>query len=86
MVYTMDEQIFQIHLILLSIIFPAIAAWFFRKFRCIDRLGKRSFRQSKALIELSRAIERQTNEAHPDVKSDVANMTERLLRDEEGNL
>lgn len=86
-----EVNFIQIHLILLTILGPLIAgsviAWVKTKTRCLDKIDKRSFRQSQALIVMAQEIDKQTNHAHPDdQKSDLASTVEKLLKDEKGNL
>lgn len=81
----------QIHLIILTVLGPitagAVIAWIKSKTKCLDKIDRRSFRQSQALIVMAQEIDRQTNHAHPDVvPSDLAKTVEKLLKDEKGNL
>lgn len=81
----------QIHLIVLTILGPILAtgiiAWIKTKTKCLSKIDKRSFRQSKALILLAEQIDNQTNHAHPkDQESNLATTMKDQLTDEKGNL
>ena len=82
-----NDMFFQIHLIIVSIAIPSILAWVKHKTSCLDKIDKRSFRQSQAMIILAQEIDQQTNFAHPkDIRSELAKRVESLLKDEKGNL
>ena len=81
----------QVRLTMLTIVGPAITgiilAWVKSKTKCLSKIDKRSFRQSKALIVMAQEIDRQANYAHhKNQKSDLSETIEELLKDEKGNL
>ncbi|GEM_PF-4286970 len=85
MEYTI-ETIIQIHLVIISFAIPVLIAWIRKKTMCLDKIDKRSFRQSQALLVLSQEIDKQTNKAHPGTESELAERVETILKDEEGKL
>jgi|APSaa5957512535_1039671.scaffolds.fasta_scaffold05906_10 hypothetical protein len=81
----------QVHLLILTVLGPitaaAVIAWIKSKTKCLDKIDKRSFRQSQALIVMAQEIDKQTNHAHPDdTPSELAKTVEKLLKDEKGDL
>lgn len=52
----------------------------------VDKLSKRTFRQSKALLSMASAIDKQTNRLHEDEDSTLLEDIQRDLEDENGNL
>lgn len=82
----LNTQIFQIHLLIVSIMIPIIIAWVRSKISCLDKVDKRTFRISQALITMAEDIDKQTNRAHKDAQSTLAERLKRGLEDERGNL
>jgi hypothetical protein len=60
---------------------------FFRNVRtCLNKQSARTLRLSKAMELLAREIDKQTNLAHKDVKSDLESNVDTILKDDKGNL
>ena len=62
-----------------------LLAWLRGKFKCIDKLNKRTFRQSKALIILANRFD-DINEDQHGKDHHLGNEVEEILKDEKGNL
>lgn len=54
--------------------------------RHMDKLDKRTFRQSQAMEQMAAQQDKITNKYHPDADSNIADTVGRLLRDENGDL
>lgn len=52
----------------------------------VDKLNKRSFRQSQAILQLASSIDKQSKRLHADDPTDLLDDVSRTLRDEAGNL
>ena len=82
----MLESIFEIHLIIVSVTIPVILAWVKTKTNCLDKVDRRTFRISKAMIILAEDIDKQTNQSHPDTDSTLHKRVKEILQDEKGDL
>ena len=80
------------HLALLYILGPIIAGaifvFFKAKIKCVDKIEKRTFRQSKGMLNMAANLDTITNRLHPEEKdnSNFYEQMERDLKDENGNL
>lgn len=52
----------------------------------LDKLDKRTFRQSQAMEQMAAQQDKVTNKYHPDAQSNLAETVGRILRDEKGDL
>lgn len=72
----------------------AMVVWFLKKRQScieeqakkIDKIDKRTFRQSQAMEEMAAKQDAITNKYHPDADSNLGESVARLLRDENGAL
>lgn len=80
------DIIIQVHLLVVSILIPVLIAWIHSKTKCLQKIDQRSFRQSQAMIILSKKLDNQNTKYHSDSTSDFTDQIETLLKDEEGNL
>lgn len=55
-------------------------------YRCVQKQGKRGYRQSQAILILAKNIEEQTKRDHPDYNGGLYKEAEISLKDEKGNL
>jgi hypothetical protein len=76
----------QIQLIGITIAIPIAIAWAKGKIGCLDKVNKRSFRQSKAHLNLAAKLDEMTKDLHKDSEPTFYNQMERDLKDENGNL
>jgi uncharacterized membrane protein len=67
------------------VILTPVVVWLKGKFRCIDKVSKRSFRQSKALIILANRFDN-INEDQHGKDHHLGDEVEEILKDEHGDL
>ena len=53
-------------------------------YRCVHRQAKRGYRQSQAILLLTKSIEEQTKRDHKDYPGGLYNQAEIILKDEKG--
>ena len=53
-------------------------------YRCVHRQAKRGYRQSQAILLLTKSIEEQTKQYHKDYTGDLYDQAEIILKDEKG--
>lgn len=53
-------------------------------FRCVRRQAQRGYRQSQAILLLTKSIEEQTKQYHKDYTGDLYDQAEIILKDEKG--
>ena len=81
----------EIYIIVISILGPAIvgtlAAYFKTKIKCLDKIDKRSFRQSKGMLNMAAKLDELKEQLHPGTfKPTFYQQMQRDLTDEKGNL
>ncbi len=54
-------------------------------YRCTHKQSKRGYRQTQALLLLTKTIEEQTKQNHKDYKGGLYEQAEIILKDEKGN-
>ena len=53
-------------------------------YRCVHKQAKRGYRQSQAILLLTKSIEEQTKQYHEDYAGDLYDQAEIILKDEKG--
>lgn len=53
-------------------------------YRCVHKQAKRGYRQSQAILLLTKSIEDQTKQYHKDYEGDLYDQAEIILKDEKG--
>lgn len=54
-------------------------------YRCVHKQAKRGYRQSQAILLLTKSIEEQTKRDHPEYEGGLRDEAEIILKDEKGN-
>ena len=80
------ETLLQLHVLILTFAIPLVIAFVRQKLRCIEKIDKRSFRQSQAFLVYAEMIDNQTNITQNNQNSNLRDTIEGLLKDEKGNL
>jgi len=63
----------------------AVGAFCVAVYRCTHKQSQRGYRQSQTILLLTKSIEEQTKQNHPEYKGSLSEQAEILLKDEKGN-
>lgn len=80
------EYFLEIGLLVVGGIIPAIVIWVTQKTKCLTKVDKRTFRQSKAMILLANKLDDVLKINHSELSGHFKRDMENALTDEKGNL